>query len=353
MVTLLRNGWLAALGAAIVLCGCSDSGPPVTAAPASDVLHSIGLNTAAPRIAKTRDAAKALQETTTALCKAPGTEHLESSRKAWRELFLSWSHQQAVMFGPGRQQGLRRHLFSWPTHALIINAVLEPGVPEDVALNRHVRGLPAVEFMLFGDATMPVEAGMFEHAGRCAHLANIIGEVVERIDAHANIWTNGFGDGFVAKNNPDSEIKRLSMLLAEALNTVDDILWQRLGGPAGLYGGIVQTEDLEAWRSGETLAGLEASLVTINEIVSGIGPDKPGIANLLAGRNADAASDLAQSTRDAVEVAGQIEGPLAGAIVDRPGSVEDLYAAIQDIQNHLIVTSEQLNLAVEFEKDGD
>ncbi|MEM7405577.1 MAG: imelysin family protein [Pseudomonadota bacterium] len=325
----------------------------MTAAPPGAVLHSIGTNTAAPRIARTLEAAQSLHSKTSALCESPGVEQLESSRTAWRELYLSWSHQQAVMFGPGREQGLRRHLFSWPTHAMIINAVLEPGVAEDVALNRHVRGLPAVEFMLFGDQKMPVEAGMFEHAGRCAHLDDIMSEVVKRIGAHADVWTNGFGDGFVAKNSPDSEVSRLSMLLAEALNTVDDILWQRLGGPAGLYGGIVQTEDLDAWRSGETLAGLEASLVTINDIVSGAGPEQPGIANLLANRNSDAASDLVRSTRDAVAIAREIEGPLAGAILDRPGTVKDLYAAVQDVQNYLIVTSEQLELAVEFEKDGD
>ncbi|GGY48479.1 hypothetical protein GCM10011297_21800 [Bacterioplanes sanyensis] len=99
-----------------------------------------------------------LQQQTDAYCAAIGSDQQAATRTAaqqsWEQAMLSWQKLEVMQFGPVKEY--RNAIYSWP---LSVNKTcnMDGAIASGnfAATTPQVRGLPAVEYVLFADAPLP------------------------------------------------------------------------------------------------------------------------------------------------------------------------------------------------------
>ncbi|MDZ7753590.1 MAG: imelysin family protein [Gammaproteobacteria bacterium] len=347
MNTLNRPGLHSILGVAALLAAC-ERGPAIelSAAAPPQVVEAVVQGVALPGFEHLTAAGKTLEESVSALCERPDAARLASAREAWRRVNTVWRAQRPLMFGPARDAGLLRRIDLWPTHELMVDAAIRPEADRHTRNEPSARGLAAAEMLLFGDRHYPADEGQWSEPARCLHMADIGAEITGLTNQMANRWKTGYGPALLE----GEAMAVLSLVMAEILNTVEGMLWQRVGVPANFFRGDPRPEQLEAWRSGQSLAGIAASLRTIEVLLAG-DAGAPGIASLLIAEQPRQARGMVRASRAALASADAITPPLRDAL--NGGRTRDLFDAIQDLKNALLDSAALLGLTIAFESDGD
>ncbi len=335
------------IGYTLLIAGCSQE-PAVDLQPASpqEFVTAALKQIAVPGFEKLAQRSAAFQQSVEALCTTPGDSQLAAARDSWRGLSASWRSQRPLMFGPARDMNVRRSIDHWPPNDVVAHAAIQPGAEIYTREERSARGFAAAEFLLFGDTRYPVGVAQWHEPGRCTHMRDINAEIARLSTEILRRWNRDFADMMI-EGDPSAAA---SLIIAETLNTTEAILWQRLGVPTNFFRGNPKPEQLEAWRSGESLAGIKASLRTIEQLIGGT-HGQAGIASLLIATEPDKATSLIEASRLALATADSIPAPLRNALGN--GETEDLFNAVQDLKNELLDTAALLGLSIQFESDGD
>lgn len=281
------------------------------------------------------------------LCAQPTEDTLNKAQAVWRELNRSWQGAMPLLFGPADKLNVKRKLGYWPTHETVLQVVVARDTADGVRNDPSVRGIAALEMMLFGNEG-DVIASHWRIPQRCDHAQALSNEIHQLATELYSQWEQHYQNDFKALTAQ----RALSLITAEVLNTVEAILWQRLGMPANFFRGETEIHKAEAWRSQESLAGIRASLNAMHVILRG-DVNSIGLVNVVVLDAPEQAKALALAVDHATHVLQPMPPSLKQAMADDLDSVEALFNAIQDTKEQLLAAATAMQLTVQFEEDGD
>lgn len=311
------------------------------------IKHSIE-NIAIPKIIALAEKSKKLDASIQVLCNDINQLNLKQSQQDWIELNHAFNLALPLMFGIADKIRISWKLNERPTHALVLNAITKGDVAEDMLKDRSVRGFAAVEMLLFGDPAYPVDLKLWSTGQYCKHLLDISNEINTLNSELSQAWSAGYKKQFLDL----APEQALSIIYAEILNTIDSILWQRIWVPAGFFRGDVNIEQLEAWRSAQSLPGLKASIETLAVLITGT-KEIPGITALFVTRYPDDAYQINDIMNTILQIVNNIKPPLKDAMLNDIDLIKNLSSEIDNLKDLLVESAKKQSLKIIFEEDGD
>ncbi|AOY00718.1 imelysin family protein [Jeongeupia sp. USM3] len=194
-------------------------------------------------------ASERLDASVTALCAGPDARRLDAARKDWMTAALAWRTMDGAALGPMVLERTGRRADFRPTRTAEIEARIAAGDGVD-PLNVAARGLPAAEYLLWGDRAPQAQLARLKTPARCAYLAGTTTQLVA--DLRAVDWPLYRGQ----LNGAEAYFRR--QMLPEAVGLM-------LAGLEGTIRLLPRVADAERdayaqWRSDSTRAALGAQL---------------------------------------------------------------------------------------------
>jgi predicted lipoprotein len=307
-----------------------------------------------------------LNDKVAALCKQPSTDALQAAKDAFAGVVDAWSKVEIFRFGPIVQDHRYERLFYWPDpKSLGLRQVQDALAKHDQAVTLPdelaaksvaLQGLPALEFLLYGDGadvlaqkavedvTKPLPDVGGEGAFRCSFASSI----ATNIDRIAKNLVEGWREGSAYEKAflgpvPDNPIyhtpKEVTLELFKAFASgIELVRDQKLGKPLGASADEAKPKLAAFWRSDLSFANMIGNLDGVILLFSKggfaqvVADDSPGVEDsilfdlnhaieVLRGMNkpfAEVASDQALRAKlEALRVGLKSAGQTAGDIIAR------------------------------------
>ncbi len=178
----------------------------------------------------------------------------ETTQAAWKKASTAWVETEAYQFGPATEQRIRQNISFWPRRLNHLEGVLTGSDPVNVnKMGTSRKGLPAVEFLAFGQAETLSQRNERGERGR-TYLKALTADLVQQAERLQTAWQGDYGQNFLTSANAQN------MQLNQWVLVLENIKNKRLGDPAGLLGTTLGTEGLEAPDSDYSLELIEAAL---------------------------------------------------------------------------------------------
>lgn len=374
----------ATLGLALllVLCGACDE-PVPEKTPRKQALESITNDVFQPMLAIVHDEAVALDEAAAEFCQARTNGELYAVREQWGDACEAWKRTDVMAFGPHTMPpySFAADIDFWPAREASIGEVLggtradagtgdDAGVPPGElprSLSASQRGLPAIEYLLFGprDATLAAfqDGALGDH--RCAYLLEMTKALASDTAELERVFREEFAPDFTLTNNPNDRYSSVNDAFGELVNNmifaVETVRGTRLAGPLGITsGGTPQPEEVESRYSDQSIRAAVAVLDGVRDVFLGNKPADEGattfaIDAVLRERSVDLRADYRAKHDAAVAALEEIPEPLREAVVDDRAKVEAARTAITELLMLLKVDIAQaLSVTATFGRnDGD
>lgn len=315
-------------------------------------------------------AAKAalLRERTDSLCARPSKAALEATKTAFAETVESWSRVEILRFGPVNHDHRYERVFFWPDPKGIglrqmrqalaekDESVLLPEtlVQKSVAL----QGLPALEYLLYGDDAMALTKGEREIGFRCGFAASIAANVADIARALAEDWRDGAKDSKIflspGPNDPLYHApKDVTLELFKAFTGGMELVRdQKLGKPLGASAEKARPRLAAFWRSGLAFPNMVGNLEGVRTLFA-----EGGLAGIVASESPGVEDSVLFDLNHAIDVLGAMGQPIAEAVRDPAArdKLEALRVALRgarDTAARLIASGADLSLGFNA-MDGD
>ncbi|MCW0207897.1 imelysin family protein [Achromobacter veterisilvae] len=185
----------------------------------ADLGERLARDYARPAVAKMVDAASALDGALGGWCAQPGAAGAARVGEAFETLALAWSGVEILRFGPLVQANRYERLAFWPdtrgvmpkqVQALIAaqdDALLKPGALSGRSV--AVQGLPALEYVLYGEPALLEQGGAPGFAYACGYARAVAANVAAISRDVAQAWSaqGDFGRQF-AHPQADNDLYR-------------------------------------------------------------------------------------------------------------------------------------------------
>ncbi|MEH6564266.1 MAG: imelysin family protein [Halopseudomonas sp.] len=207
------------------------------------------------------DATDALQKSAADYCATPAPASLQQLQENWLAAFSAWQAVRFVSFGPIEENTRAWKFQFWPDPknltASKVNYWLNGKKPiSSEAIGKDsvaVQGFPAVEYLLYDEDMRDTEQAL-PAARSCALLNAISDNLAANASALNSDWS-ALQERYLSVDNYNNGTLQAAM---QALELLAD--W-RLAGPMGERGnGKPNPYVADAWRSGQSLNTVEASL---------------------------------------------------------------------------------------------
>jgi len=272
---------------------------------------------------------QALKDQAETYCKAPSSEGLKQTRKAWLDAFLAWQEVRFVDFGPV-EQGNRAWQFQfWPDPknltARKASYLLKDSAPvtaEKISESGvAVQGFPMAEYLLY-DQTFSAGSNALPADRTCSLLVAVTRHIADNGANLANDW-KGFESNYVGNQQYTDTTIRAAMAGLEILEE------RRLAAPMGLRGnGKRSVYNADAWRSGTSLIAAEASVRGLKNYFL------PAFSSLLHDRKQSGlAQDIEQQFDEVLANFPELDRPMAPLLADDNAfrSLQSLYIDITQL----------------------
>ncbi|WP_169307283.1 imelysin family protein [Chitiniphilus eburneus] len=225
-----------------------------------------------------------------ALCEAPNPTTLAAAREAWIAADQAWRRIDAVRMGPSRVDALVSQFDPWPFDVKTVAKIArdtptDPTSMQALAASRELKqGLPALEYILFGDTTpqqAPLAAKKIDTA--CRYGLWISAGLARRAQELVYEW-QGLRRGL----NYDPSYPR--PFLSESLTRVVAGVRELAGWKLAQQTATPVRSDFPDWRAGVSKRSLESGLETVERVLLGAGGGA-GFDDFLATRGKDAVID--------------------------------------------------------------
>jgi uncharacterized protein len=291
-----------------------------------------------PGYAALAEETAALSEKVGALCEAPSSASLEAGRKAFAAAVAGWSKVEILRFGPIAQDNRFERLFFWPDpkglgdrqikHAL---AKRDESVTKPDALSGKsvaLQGLPALEYLLYGDGAEVLAATTGDGAFRCAFARAVAATSAGIAKSVAEDWREGspYEKSFLAPGpdaTPYHAPKEVTLELFKSFTAgIELVRDQKLGKPLGASPEEARPKLAAFWRSGQSLANAASNLEDVRALFA-----KGGLGQVVADDSPGVEKSVLFDLGHAIEVLNGIGKPMAEVAVDA-----DLRAKIEALR---------------------
>ncbi|MGO1625885.1 MAG: imelysin family protein [Halomonadaceae bacterium] len=322
-----RTGLAAAL---LLAAGTASAAPPSdetshTKSAAGPTPREQWHEAAAQQYATLADAAETLEQSTAGYCATPSTDARARLKADWLAAYHDWQAVRYIQFGPIEQQSRGWQLQFWPDAKNLVGRKVKTRLKADAPPTLEnvkqagvaLQGFPALEYLLYDDA---MESTALDSANACA-LAQAIGTNLAGVTrALENDW-QAFEQHFETTDS------YTHTLLQSAIQSVELLEEKRLANPLGLAGKPANGYRAEAWRSGQSVALMQASLEGLDRGLM------PGLTTLL---NKRGHAELAQSVREQLDITLERVAKLPAGLA--PALDDD--AAFADLQGFYVQVSQ-------------
>ena len=252
-----------------------------------------------PAYAALAAATFSLNDKVAALCKQPSTDALQAAKDAFAGAVDAWSNVEIFRFGPIAQDHSYERLFFWPDPKNLglrqiedALAKKDEGVTDPAKLAAKsvaLQGLPALEYLLYGEGADGLATGGEAAAFRCSFASSIAANV----DGIAKNVVEGWGDGSDYEKSflgpaPDNAIyhtpKEVTLELFKAFASgIELVRDQKLGKPLGASADEAKPKLAAFWHSNLSFANVIGNLQGVSLLFSKGGfaqvvdADSPGV----------------------------------------------------------------------------
>lgn len=260
--------------------------------------------------------AAGLSQATERYCESPDTTELKRVRHQWQMTFLAWQAIRFVDFGPIERDSRAWQIQFWPDTRNLVAHKAQGWLGSDTDITQTtiaaggvaLQGLPALEYVLFDDQlqasarALPADRTCALLTAISAHLATTSAGIVSDWQALAPTYT---ADAHYTTDTFNAARTMLDLLQDKRLET-----------PMGVRGGQRPNPYLaDAWRSGQSLAALKASLSGLQRYFL------PGLADLMSNAGqADLLRKLQQQLTMTLTAFGPLPDGLKSALSTDEGS---------------------------------
>ncbi|GAA5784605.1 imelysin family protein [Chitiniphilus shinanonensis] len=246
-------------------------------------------------------------------CARPDDAGLQATRSAWRGAMLAWRTMDGASGGPIVLERTGRMIDFRPTRTKDIEKRIASGAGVDPH-NVSVRGLPAAEYLLYGDAQPKAQLARLKDPARCAYLQGSAGRALEDVHQLDAGWTL-----YEEQLQGEAEFFRKN-LFSETIGLM-------LSGIEGAIRRLPRVEEAQPdawpdWRSGLTRDAIGAQLDGFATAYFGV-DGGVGLANFVAAQGHATVNAKVKATYDNARAA------LAALPADQARSSEAQRAAVR------------------------
>jgi len=359
---------LLSLALLATLAGCSKSEPPkATKEPFAAASAALTDAVLLPAYTRWTDSDRQLADSARAFC--AGEQDLAAARQAYLAAHGAWAALQPLAVGPLSEGNLAWQVQFWPDKknlvARQVNALLasKPQL-QQADLEKAsvvVQGLTAYEYLLFDQS---IDLTDLEQKRRYCPLLLAVGTHQQALSAKVlGAWLGEQGLASQLKSFPNSRYAEGREALGELLRIhvgALDGLKKKLGTPlARGTKALPQPYQAEAWRSGASLASLDASLASAEALWRGPAGDGhgSGVRSLLGAEQADLATRIDAAYAESRQRIAALGQPLTVLLADEAGraSLNQLYDSLDNLHRlHEGELAKALGIQLGFNAhDGD
>jgi predicted lipoprotein len=261
------------------------------------------------------------------LCLAPSASSLDASRAAFAATVSAWSKVEILRFGPIDGDHRYERLFYWPDpKGLADRQIKETLARHDETVTRAgglpgksvaLQGLPALEYLLYGDGAETLAAPQGEGAFRCAFAHAVAANIAGIANSVVEAWREGspYAKAFL-NPGPDASVYRAPKevtldLFKSFVAGIELVRDQKLGKPLGATPEEARPRLAAFWRSGLSLANAAGNLDGVRALFA-----KGGFAQVVADDSAGVEKSVEFDLDHAIEVLSGIAKPMAEVVKD-------------------------------------
>src|SRR5262245_6259202 len=277
-----------------------------------------------------------------ALCEAPSSASLEASRKAFAAAVAAWSKVEILRFGPIAQDHRYESLFFWPDPKGLGDrqirdalAKRDASVTKPEALSAKsvaLQGLPALEYLLYGDGAEALAAPSEDGAFRCAFARAAAANSAGIAQSVAEDWREGspYEKAFLGPGPDTTPYRAPKEVTLEVFKSftagIELVRDQKLGKPLGASIEEARPKLAAFWRSGLSIANAAGNLEGVRALFA-----KGGLAQVVADDSPGVEKSVLFDLGHAIEVLNGIGKPMAEVAVDADlrGKIEALRVSLK------------------------
>jgi len=271
------------------------------------------------------------------LCKEPSAASLGASKEAFVAAVGAWSKVEILRFGPIVTDHRYERLFFWPDPKGLGRRQIEKALTEqdqsvtepDALAGKSValQGLPALEYLLYGEGAEALLAPNGDGAFRCAFASSIATNIDRIAGAVAEGWREGAASSkaFLTPKAgslyriPKEVILELFKSFTSGIELVRD---QKLGKPLSASPQQARPRLAAFWRSGLSLSNAAGNLEGIRVLFA-----KGGLAAIVADESPGVENSVLFDLNHAIEVLQEIGEPMDEVVKN-----EDLRSKIEALR---------------------
>ena len=287
-----------------------------------------------------------LKERTDALCAHPSEAALRAAKEAFAATVESWSRVEIFRFGPVNRDHRHERLFFWPDPKGIglrqVRQVLAKKdasvlLPETLSQKSvALQGLPALEYLLYGDDAVTLTKGAREIGFRCGFAASIAANVADIAGVVAEDWRDGAPDSKIFLNpGPNDPLYRarkdVTLELFKAFTGgIELVRDQKLGKPLGTSAEEARPRLAAFWRSGLAFPNMVGNLEGVQALFA-----KGGLAAIVASESPGIEDSVLFDLTHAIDALGAMDQPIAEAVRNPAsrGKLEALRVALKSARD--------------------
>ena len=268
-----------------------------------------------------------LKKTADALCAQPSQAALKDTKDAFAATVESWSKVGIYRFGPVNKNHRHERLFFWPDPKGIglrqVRTVLakkdESVLLADTLAEKSValQGLPALEYLLYGEGADTLATGAEEIGFRCGFAASIADNVDRIADAVAEGWREGAEDSklFLSPGPADPLYrapKDVTLELFKAFTSgIELVRDQKLGRPLGESAERARPRLAAFWRSDLTFPNMAGNLEGVRTLFA-----EGGFAGIVAAESPGVEDSILFDLNRVINILKAVDEPIAEAVRD-------------------------------------
>ena len=273
----------------------------------------------------------------------PNLNQLETLQKQFNETAIAWQYVATYEFGPAQEIALYANTNTFPTDTANVKKNIANGTYNlATASNIASKGLPAIDFLLYGAANTDTEiVALYKTGGLQKNYQNYLLDLVTEIDNHANFvynnWNNSYKNEFI--NNIGNSVGSSLGMLVNQLNYDWEFLKNyQVGIPLGKKTlGNAMPEKVESYYGGFSSALAKEHQSSIQNLYFGIGKDginRAGFDDYLVflktNYNGQLLADAIKKQFEMVKTSlALVPDPLSEAVINQQNLVNATYNEMQ------------------------
>ena len=278
-----------------------------------------------PAYAHLAESSDALNQSVAALCRKPSPAALTDTKEAFAATAEAWSLVEPIRFGPVAEQHRYERIFYWPdAKGLGARQVREALDKEDATVTEAaslsaksvaLQGLPALEYLLYGDDAGALAKGGGEASFRCRFAETVAANLAGMAKDVAAGWQDGapYAKAYLEPGPANSAYhneKEVTLELFKTFTTgIEVVRDQKMAKALGPKPEQARPQLAPFWRSGLSFANMADNLKSVRELFA-----KGGFAQVVHDDSAGVEDSIVFDLNHAIEVLRGIDKPIAEAV---------------------------------------